>query len=38
VTIYRVTEVGIFGSAVIVTAEMTDMDGLVQRFVLCDAR
>lgn len=37
-TSYRITDVVILGSAVIVMAEMTDMDGLVQHCVSCDAR
>lgn len=35
VTSYSIMDVGIFGSAVIVIAEMTHMDDLVQRCVLC---
>jgi hypothetical protein len=38
VTSYCITDVGIFGSAVIVIAEITETDGLVQRCVSCDAR
>jgi hypothetical protein len=37
-TIYRITDVGIFGYALIVIAEMTNMDGLVKRCVSCYAR
>jgi len=38
VTSYCITDVGIFGSAIKVIAETSDMDGLVQRCASCDVR